>query len=110
MIADNIKGLGRALFLEAGDGLFLFDPDNDQLLDVNPTAERLTGHTRDELMQKPATYWFRFAGGNNSRDRIRQASTRSGVFHAQDGFVLRTSKDGVWVPINLTIARLHVQP
>jgi PAS domain S-box-containing protein len=107
---ENIEGLGRALFQEAGDGLFLFDPDNDRLIDVNPTAERLTGHTRSELLKRPATYWFRFAGQNGAKDRLRQASSRTGVFHAQDGFVLRTSTDDVWIPVNLTIARLHVKP
>ena len=110
MATETISGLGRALFVEAGDGLFLFDPDDDRLLDVNPMAERLTGCARQELLQKPATYWFRFAGQNGSKDRLRQASRNSGVFHAQDGFVLRTAQDGVWIPVNLTIARLHVKP
>ena len=40
---NQIKGLGRALFQEAGDALFLFDPDTDRLMAVNPMAERLTG-------------------------------------------------------------------
>jgi PAS domain S-box-containing protein len=110
MATEPITGLGRALFMEAGDGLFLFDPDNDQLLDVNSMAERLTGCARRDLLQKPATYWFRFAGQNGSKDRLRQASSHTGVFHAQDGFVLRTGQDGVWIPVNLTIARLHVKP
>ena len=35
--------LSRALFEESGDALFLFDPESDHLLEVNPTAERLTG-------------------------------------------------------------------
>jgi PAS domain S-box-containing protein len=110
MITENLNGLGRALFQAAGDGLFLFDPDEDLLLDVNPTAERLTGCPRDELLSRPATYWFRYAGGNGARDRLRQAGNQSGVFHARDGFLLRTSREGVWVPVNLTITRLHVQP
>jgi hypothetical protein len=38
MITENIIDLAPALFQEAGDALFLFDPDDDQLLDVNPTA------------------------------------------------------------------------
>src|SRR5947208_1723346 len=107
---ETIAGLGQALFLEGGDGLFLFDPDTDQLVDVNPMAERLTEYSRKDLLNKPATYWFRFAGQNGSKDRLRQASRQSGIFHAQDGFVLRTSKDGVWIPVNITIARLHVEP
>jgi PAS domain S-box-containing protein len=110
MTTETIDDLGRALFLEAGDALFLLEPDADLLLDVNPTAERLTGFPRADMLKRPATYWFRFGGPNKGGDRLLQAAGRSGVFHAQDGFVLRTSRDGVWVPVNLTIARLHVQP
>src|SRR5260370_25520701 len=32
------------------------------------------------------------------------------MFHARDGFLLRTSSEGVWVPVNLTITRLHLKP
>ena len=110
MAIETITGLGRALFVEAGDGLFLFDPDDDRLLDVNPMAERLTGCSCHDLLQKPATYWFRFAGKNGSKDRLRQASSHTGVFHAQDGFVLPLAEDGVWIPVNLTVTRLHVKP
>jgi PAS domain S-box-containing protein len=99
--------LAQALFHEAGDALFLFEPETDQLLDVNPTAERLTGLPRARLLVQPATYWFRSAnqGGNN---RLRQAATRTSLFHSQEGFFLRTGQDGVWVPVNVTIARLHL--
>ena len=105
---NQIRGLGRALFQEAGDALFLFDPDTDRLLAVNPMAERLTGMTRDELVARPMTYWFRFSGKGGQR--LRQAGSHSEVFHSQEGFLLRTRKDDAWVPVNITIARLHVQP
>jgi PAS domain S-box-containing protein len=107
----NTQELGKALFEEAGDALFLLDPDTDLLLDVNPTAERLSGFSRAELLGRPATYWFRFPGGDRGgAQRLHQAATTSGVFHSQDGFVLRTAQDGVWVPVSLTVARLHVKP
>ena len=51
--------LARALFEEIGDALFLLDPDTDRLIEVNPTALRLTGFTRAELLEFPATYLFR---------------------------------------------------
>ncbi len=105
---NPIKGLGRALFQEAGDALFLFDPDTDRLVAVNPTAERLTGLSRDELVARPMTYWFRFSGKGGQR--LSQAGSHSEVFHSQEGFLLRTAKDDVWVPVNITIARLHVEP
>jgi two-component system NtrC family sensor kinase len=105
----DVEGLSQALFEEAGDALFLLDPDTEQLLAVNACAERLTQLARTDLMRRPASYWFRF-GGQGGRERLRQAASKSGVFHAQDGFFLRTRDDGVWVPVNLTVSRLHVRP
>ena len=104
--------LARALFEEVGDALFLFDPDTDELLDVNRPAERLSGFPRAELLSFPATYLFRFGGGGcrGGKDQLRQAATKTQVFHSQEGFFLRTRQDGVWVPVNLTVARLHVRP
>lgn len=109
MSSEPIEGLGRALFKEAGDALFLFDPETEKLLDVNPMAENLSGFSRQELLQRPATYYFRFSAPTGGQ-RLRQAAGTSGIFHSQEGFLLRTSKDGTWIPVNLTIARLHVRP
>src|SRR5579884_3486291 len=101
--------LSRALFEEAGDALFLLEPDPDRLVDVNPAAERLCGLPRAALLARPATYWFRF-GGQGGAGRLRTATSHSGVFTSQEGFFLRTGSEGVWVPVNLTVSRLHVQP
>jgi len=109
MKTDNLEGLARALFDESGDALFLFDPDTDELIDVNPLAEKLTGFPRDELLRKSATYMFRF-GGKGGKKRLREAASKTGVFHSQEGYFLRTSQDGLWLPVNLTVNRLHVRP
>jgi PAS domain S-box-containing protein len=119
---SNAKDLAQALFEEAGDALFLFDPETDQLQDVNPMAERLSGYTRAELLGFPTTYLFRFGGGvreggaasglteRGGRQLLLHAANKTTFFHAQDGYVLRTIQDGVWIPVNLTITRLHIQP
>jgi PAS domain S-box-containing protein len=109
MHSNYSEGLARALFEEAGDALFLFEPESDQLLDVNPTAERLSGFPLQQILSLPATYLFRF-GGQGGMQRLRQACHETGVFHSQEGYFLRTQYDGVWIPVNLTITRLHVQP
>jgi PAS domain S-box-containing protein len=109
MQTDQLEGLARALFEESGDALFLFDPDTDELLDVNPLAERLTGYARPELLRMPATYLFRF-GGKGGKERLHRAATHSGVFHSQEGYYLRTRQDGGWVAVNLTVSRLHLKP
>jgi len=107
----NAVEVGRALFQEAGDALFLLDPETDCLLDVNPGAERLTSLTRAQLLLQPATYWFRVAGqGVGGNRRLRRAASDSGVFHSQEGFFLRTAAEGVWIPVNLTVSRLHLKP
>src|SRR5919204_2972683 len=106
---SSAKDLAQALFEEAGDALFLFDPETDQVQDVNPMAERLSGYSRQELLSFQATYLFRFAG-QGGKQRLQQAANKTTVFHAQDGFLLRTHQDGVWVPVNVTITRLHLQP
>src|SRR5262249_49744719 len=74
-----------------------------------PMAARMTGYVRAELLRLAATYLFRF-GGQGGMQRLRQAANKSTVFHSQDGFFLRTAQEGVWVPVNLTMARLHLKP
>src|SRR5205823_380057 len=32
------------------------------------------------------------------------------AYHSMEGFLLRTGQSGVWVPINVTVTRLHVRP
>src|SRR5260370_542780 len=70
--------LGRAVIEEAADALFLFDPDNEQLLDVSAAAVRLTGFSREQLLRMPASYLFRFEG-KGGKERLRAASQKSGV-------------------------------
>jgi len=111
MSVFDAKEVGRAIFCESADALFLFDPETDQLLDVNPSAERLTGHSQKELLRQPATFWIRFSGeGGHGMHRLRQAAGKSDVFFSEDGFYLRTAQDGVWIPVNVTVSRLHVKP
>jgi PAS domain S-box-containing protein len=100
--------LARALFEESGDALFLLDPETDRLIEVNPVALRITGFSRGELLEYPATNLFRFEAAGGVQ-RLRGAFTKTMVFHGQDGFLLRTKADA-WVPVSLTVSRLHVSP
>jgi PAS domain S-box-containing protein len=107
----DAKEVGRAIFCESSDALFLFEPDTDHLVDVNPAAERLTGYGHKDLLQQPATFWVRFSGdGGHGMQRLRQAAGKSDVFFSEDGFFLRTVQDGVWIPVNVSVSRLHVKP
>jgi PAS domain S-box-containing protein len=97
------------LFEEAGDALVLFDPDTEQILDVNPMTQKLSGFTRRELLLMRASYLFR-SEEHGGLARLRHAFRKTETFHSQEGFLLRNTKDGVWIPLNLTLARLHVKP
>src|SRR5947209_12727059 len=109
MTVANREELASTLFEEAGDALFLFDPESERLLDVNPMAQRLTGFSRRELLQRPVSYLIR-AEAQGGLDRLRQAFRRTGLFHSQEGFWLRHQQDGRWTPVNLTVTRLHTDP
>jgi PAS domain S-box-containing protein len=108
MIDFDQAELARALFAESGDALFLLDPETDQLVEVNPVAERLTGFPRAELLTFAATYLFRFDAPGGMQ-RLKAAFAKTMAFHGQDGFVMR-ARDGSWVAVNLTVSRLHVEP
>ena len=111
MSVFEVRDVGKAIFAESADALFLFDPETDQVLDVNPAAQRLSGFSQQDLMKQPATFWVRFSGSDGrGMNRLRQAANKSGIFFSQDGFYLRSAQDGVWIPVHLTIARLHVKP
>ncbi len=104
--AHSVAELAQTLFEEAGDALILFDPESEDIVDVNPMALRLSEFSRQELLRMQITYLLRseIQGGLN---RLRLAFRKTGLFHSQDGFLLRHRDDGVWVPVNLTVTRLH---
>lgn len=105
----DLAELAQTLFEESGDALFLFDPNSEQLMDVNPMAQRLTGYSRTELLRQNVRYLFRseVQGGLH---RLRAAYLKTGLFHSQEGFLLRHQTDNVWIPVNLTVTRLHTRP
>src|SRR5437773_11543540 len=109
MSAFNLQELAQTLFEESGDALFLFDPEDEQLLDVNPMSQRLTGFSRAEMLRVQVTYLLR-SESQGGLQRLRQAYRKTGVFHSQEGFLLRHRQEGVWIPVNLTVTRLHAEP
>jgi len=106
---DQLEGLAQALFEESGDALFLFDPESQQLLDANSTGQRLSGFPLRELLHFSVPQLFRFEGPGGLQPLL-SASRKTGIFHSGEGYSMRTIKDGVWIPVHLTTARLHVKP
>lgn len=42
----------RAIFEQAGDAIFIFDPEADEFLDANPQAHEMLGYPPDELLRR----------------------------------------------------------
>jgi len=105
MIA-TMPELAQTLFEEAGDALFLFDPDTGRIVDVNPTAQRFCGVGRPTLLKEAVDTLFLSEQSGGVR-RLQRAYRTTGQFHAQDGYFLRQRAGGTWLPVNLTVARLH---
>jgi PAS domain S-box-containing protein len=101
--------LAKALFQEAGDALLLINPETDQILDANPVAVQLSRYSRDQLLTMKSAYLFRFEG-KEGMSRLQKATQETGIFHSQEGYLLRTQTDNVWIPVSLTTTRLHIKP
>lgn len=96
--------LVRTLFMEAGDALLIVEPFSERLLDANPMAQRLTRLSRDELLHRSLREVVRHElGASDWLDAVHKTAT----FHGRDRYLLATDRPDVWVPISLTIARLH---
>src|SRR5262249_857236 len=93
LAAYHTDDLSDSLFEESGDALFLFDPNTEQLLDVNPMAQRLSGFTRPELLRMKITYLLR-SEVQGGLQRLRHAYRKTGLFHSQEGFLLRHHNEG----------------
>ncbi len=100
----------RTLFDENGDALLFIDPDTDIVLDANQTVLRLTGFLKPELVGARATDLFRLEHGSQEADRLRGAAGKTTVFHGKGGFQLRIKATPGWLPVTVTVTRLHVKP
>ncbi len=102
----HLEGMAQALFEGTGDALFLFDPDTDQILDANATAQRLTGFSVAHLHRLKVTELVHAAGADGL-DHLHRAAKKTTFFSSQEGYFLQTFKEGVRIPVNLSVSRLH---
>ncbi len=97
-------GLAGALFHEAGDGLVVVSPSTERVLDANVKACELSELSRAELLQLPVRGLIRHEQEwQDWLQPVRQTIT----YHGKDGFLLRTRDPGRWVPVSVSISRLH---
>jgi PAS domain S-box-containing protein len=109
MVFEDPEGMAQALFEQTGDALVVFEPDTQQILNANSTVQRLSGFAVRDLLRMTVPDLFRSAN-EDGWTQFLKASRNATVFHSEEGYFLKTVKEEVWVPVNLSVARLHVRP
>ncbi|HEV3165280.1 MAG TPA: PAS domain S-box protein [Isosphaeraceae bacterium] len=100
--------IARCLFREANDALFIFDPRDHRVLDVNPAALRLTGFEKDFVCTLRVQDLFTSAEPGGLGWLI-DAYRRTGFYHSREGYFLGREV-GEPIPINVSVSRIHTAP
>src|SRR4051794_4946275 len=100
--------IARCLFRESNDALFIFDPRDHRVVDVNPATLRLTGFEKAALCAWRLRDLFASAepGG---LDRLIEAYRRTGFYHSHEGYFL-ARESGEPIPVNVSVSRIHTSP
>jgi PAS domain S-box-containing protein len=106
--ADRHAEISRSLFREANDAFFLFDPLTQMIVDLNPTALRLTGLEKDAACSMRLDELFAAAGAGGL-EGLTQALARTGFFHSREGYFLKRASQSD-LPVNLSVSRIHTEP
>ena len=106
--ADRHVEISRSLFREANDAFFLFDPHTQMIVDLNPTALRLTGLEKDAACSMRLDQLFS-GSGPGGLEGLTQALARTGFFHSREGYFLKRPSQSD-LPVNLSVSRIHTEP
>ncbi len=106
--ADRHVQISRSLFREANDAFFLFDPDTQVIVDLNPAALRLTGLEKDAACSMRLDEVFSGSGAGGL-EALTQALARTGFFHSREGYFLKRLAQSD-LPVNLSVSRIHTEP
>jgi PAS domain S-box-containing protein len=106
--ADRHIEISRSLFREANDAIFLFDPQTQIIIDLNPVALRLTGLEKDAAckMRLDEIFSGSTPGG---MEGLSQAMARTGFFHSREGYSLKRCARAD-LPVNISVSRIHIEP
>ncbi len=100
--------IARCLFRESNDALFLFDPRDHRVLDINPVAQRLTGLDKTAACALRVWQLFSSADGRGIAELV-DAYQKTGFFHSREGFVLNREGEEP-LPVNVSVSRMHTEP
>ncbi len=94
----------RRMFEHSPDAIFVVDPGADAILDCNPKACRLLGHSREELLR--ARFSPLFAANGTRLKEFTQAVLEEG--HGRTGELSCATKAGTAVPVEISATAMEV--
>ena len=100
--------LARCLFEESNDGLFIFDPESMQILDVNPHAQRMTKYSRRELLQLSVPDLLETENAKAAQEFF-DSCVETRLLHSRESYQLVRNTGGK-LEVNVTVSRLHTSP
>jgi two-component system sensor kinase FixL len=100
--------LALCIFEESNDAFIVFDPRTGQIVEINPTTQRLTGLRRRQLIDRSIRQIIRSEHGDGLSTLLKETS-ETGFYQVRDGYSL-SGNDEQQVPVSITVSRLHVEP
>ncbi len=100
--------LALCIFEESNDAFIVFDPRAGQIVEINPTTQRLTGLRRRQLIDRSIRQVIRSERDDGLSTLLKETS-ETGFYQVREGYFLRGDGEQQ-VPVSITVSRLHVEP
>jgi two-component system CheB/CheR fusion protein len=98
----------RCIFREANDAFVIIRPDDQQVVDVNPAAQRLTGLRRKQLLRMNLADLLEGARPGALAE-LAHACQTTGYFAPADGYCLKAA-GGRRRAAQVSASRIHTEP
>jgi PAS domain S-box-containing protein len=108
MDSDRQLEIARCQFRETIDALFVFDPRDQRVVDLNPAALRLSGLTRKAALALRVQDLF-LSAESDGLQRLIDAFTRTGFLHSSQDYSL-VRREGEPIPVHVSVSRIHTKP
>jgi two-component system CheB/CheR fusion protein len=105
---DRQLEIAHCLFRESNDALFVFDPRDRRVVDLNPAALRLSGLTRKAALALRVEDLFTAARPEDLQ-RLIDAFARTDHLHSSEDYSL-VRRGGEPIPVNVSVSRIHTKP
>ena len=91
------KQLLEKTFASLHDALFIVDAQTEKIIDCNPTATKIFGYKREEILDRPIAFLYMSVNENKElNDRLNRATEKNGFLFIRD--VIMKRKDETIFP------------